>query len=188
MELYPCKSGLGGVEPVALVGHNVCVQYTTAKNYRKVTYSEPIPPFQFLDIGAIAAQTISARTVAANLELHDAEFGQYRWFVLDNAQIRLFLPRTNGKATLRNLQVTFDSQIPERDPDLHLTEFFVWEDKAPAFEAINFMDYALAQCRLIAMGYRFVTVSLEKAVVDKIKAGTEACVYVSACGSAGGVE
>lgn len=187
MELYPCKSGQGGMEPVALVNHNVCIQYTTAKQFRRVMFFEPIPPFQFLDIGAIAAQTISARTRGVNLELHDTEFGQWRWYPLDNAQVRLWLPQTNGKSVLRNLQVTLDTQIVDRDPDLHLTEFFEWEDKAPWFEAINFMDYGIDQCRLVAMGYRYVTEPLGQATVDRIKAGAEACVYVSASGHAGGV-
>lgn len=188
MELYPCKSGLGGMEPVALVNHNVCIQYTTAKLYRKVTFVEPIPPFQFLDIGAIAAQTVSSRTQGQNLDLYDAEFGQWRWYPLDNVQIRLWLPNTNGKAALRNLQVTLDTQIVTRDPDLHMTEFFAWEDKSPWFEAINFMDYGITQCRLVAMGFRYVTEPLPKATVDKIQAGSEACVYLSASGHAGGVE
>jgi len=185
MELYPCKSSLGGMEPVALVNHNVCINYISTKMYRKVIFFEPIPPFQFLDIGAIAAQTISARTIATNLQLYGDEFAQWRWYPLDNVQVRLWLPQTNGKVGLLNVQVTYDTQIVTRDPDLHLTEFFEWENKAPAFEAINFMDYGITQCRFVAMGYRYITKELPKITIDKIESGSEACVYLSASGHAG---
>ena len=188
MELYPCKSGLGLVEPVAIINHNVCILYTTAKIYRRVIWFEPLAPFQFLNIGAIAAQTVSARTRGANLDLHDGEFGQYRWYPLDNVQVRMWLPQTNGKGVLRNTQVPVDQNIVARDPDLHFTEFFQWEDKSAWFEAINFMDYGIATCRLVAEGYRFVTEPLKQATIDKITAGAEACVYLPASGHAGRLE
>ncbi|GAH71704.1 unnamed protein product, partial [marine sediment metagenome] len=72
-----------------------------------------------------------------------------------------------------------------RDPCLHLTEFFVWEDYHPFFEAMNFMDYALDQCRIIAQGFRFVTSELGRSEVARIEAGEIACTYVVASGWAG---
>ena len=167
------------------IGHNVCVIYGSVKNWRKIIYLEPIPPFQCLNIGVIAAQTTTARTAAPNLALLDNEFGQFRWFPIDNAQIRMWLPQVDGRFALRNLQVPVDMTITDRDPCLHLTEFFVWEDYSPFFEAINFMDYALTQCRIIAQGYRYVTIELSKATVQKVEAGLEACSYVVASGSSG---
>lgn len=184
-DLYPHKSGLGLMEPVALINHNVCVLYGSVKNWRRVIYLEPIPPFQCLDIGAILAQVTSVRTQAVNLELLDNEFGQFRWFPIDNAQIRLWLPQADGRYILRNTQGIVDMTITDRDPCLHLTEFFVWEDYSPWFEAINFMDYALTQCRIIAQGYRFVTTELAKSTIVRIEAGQEACTYVVASGSSG---
>jgi len=184
-ELFPHKSGLGLMDPVALIGHNVCIIYGSVKNWRKVIYLEPIPPFQCLDIGAVGLQTTSVRTAATNLQLLDNEFGQFRWFPLDNAQVRLWLPMTDGRFNLRNIHVPVDMTITDRDPCLHLTEFFVWEDYNPFFEAINFMDYNLAQCRIIAQGYRYVTMELSKGTVQKIETGLEACTYVVASGSPG---
>jgi len=185
MELYPCKSGLGLMEPIALIDHNVCLIQSTQRIYRRVVYFEPRPPFQFLNIGAIAAQTTSARTRASDLDLYDGEFGQYRWFVLDDVQMRLFVPQTTGKTVGKNLQIPYDMNVMSRDPDLHLTEFFQWEDKSAYFEAANVSDYGLTQCRLVAMGYRFITEELSAVVVNKIKAGTENCVKIPVAGSAG---
>jgi len=184
-DLFPHKSGLGLMDPVALIGHNVCIIYGSVKNWRRVIFLEPIPPFQCLNIGVVNAQTTSIRTATPNLALLDNEFGQFRWFPIDNAQVRLWLPQVDGRFNLRNVQVPVDMTITDRDPCLHLTEFFVWEDYTPFFEAINFMDYNLSQCRIIAQGYRYVTVELGKATVQKIEAGLEACAYVVASGSAG---
>jgi len=173
------------MEPVALINQNICLLYQGTKKYRRVTYLEPIPPFQCLDLGAIAAQTVTARTRAPNLDLWDGEIGQYRWFPLDNAQVRLFLPQADGRYLLRQMQVPVDAMITQFDPCLHLTEFFVWEDKSPWFEAINFQDYALAACRIIAMGFRFVTTELGRDVINKIETRQEGCVYIVGTGSAG---
>lgn len=184
-ELFPHKSGIGLMEPVALINHNVCVIYGGIKNWRRVIYLEPIPPFQCLNMGAINPQTTSPRTAALNLQLLDNEFGQFRWFPIDNAQVRLWLPQVDGRFVLRQIQVPVDMTITDRDPCLHLTEFFVWEDYNPFFEAMNFMDYALGQCRIMAQGYRYITTELTKVTIDKIQAGQEACTYVVASGSAG---
>jgi len=183
-ELYPHKSGLGLMEPIALINHNVCVIYGNTKHYGKVTYLEPLPPFQALNIGAIAAQTVSARTAAPNLDLYDNEFGQFRWYPLDNAQIKLFLPNVDGRYTLRRIQVPVEPNIVDRDPDLHMTEFFEWEDNHPSFEAINFSDYALNACRIVCLGYRFVIAPASKAEITAIESGTP-CVFLVASGFVG---
>lgn len=184
-DLFPHKSGLGLVEPVALLGHNVCVRYSNESMYRKVIYFEPIYPFEALNIGAIAAATTSARTPATNLQLWRNEFGQYRWYPKDTFQARLYLPNADGRANLRNIQVPVDPTIVHTDPCGHLTEMFVWEDRNPSFEAINYTSVALVTSRIIAYGYRFVTEELPATTVARIKAGQEACVYVAASGFSG---
>ena len=184
-DLYPHKSGQGLMDPIALINHNVCILYGSVKNWRRVIYLEPIPPFQCLDLGGVNAQTTTVRTQAVNLALLDNEFGQYRWFPIDNAQVRLFLPQADGRFVLRNVQVPVDMTITDRDPCLHLTEIYVWEDYAPFFEAMNFMDYDLDQCRIIAQGYRYVTTELSRPTITRIESGQEACTYVVASGSAG---
>ena len=184
-DLFPYKSQQGGMEPVALINHNVCVKYANVAYYRKVVYFEPIPPFQCLNIGAIAASATSPRTQATTLQMWRNEFGQFRWFPLDDAQIRLYLPSADGRANLKTVQVPVDPTIVTRDPDLHLTEMFVWEDRNPAFEAINYTAVALTQCRIIALGFRYVTESLSADKVQKIQNGDMQCTYVVASGFAG---
>jgi len=184
-DLYPHKSGIGLMEPVALIGQNVCIFYGSVKNWRRVTYLEAIPPFQALDIGAVAAQTVSTKTQCTRLEMQKNEFGQFRWFPMDNAEFKFWLPHVDGRFTLKNLQVPVDMNITDIDPCLHLTEFFVWEDHSPWFDATNFMDYPMTQTRIKAMGFRYVTSALEKETVIKIEAGAEPCTYVVASGNAG---
>ncbi len=184
-DLFPHKSGLGFVEPVALIGHNVCVKYANDSHYRRVIWLESVLPFQFLNIGAILANTTSARTQAPNLQAWRNEFLQIRWYPIDTIQVRLYLPTADGRHNLRNLQVPMDPTIITRDPCLHLTEFFVWEDRNPAFEATNYTALALAQSRLIGMGYRFVTEELPKDKVAAIQNGSLQCTYIMASGFSG---
>ncbi len=180
--LYPHKSGLGLMEPVALVNQNVCVMYGSEEYYRKVSWFESLPPFQFLNIGAIPAQNQSGLTQALNLAWADEEFAQIRWFVIDNAQVRLWLPDADGKYRTQTMMAYVDMNTIYRDPCLHLTEFCVWENHTPWFLAINPMDYPLTQCRLIGVGYRYKVRALTAAVVNGIKAGTIPCTYVGATG------
>jgi hypothetical protein len=184
-DLFPHKSGIGLMEPVALIGHNVCVKFSNDNHYRRVIWFEPLPPFQFLNIGAVAAATTSNRTPATRLQVWRNEFAQFRWYPLDAAQVRLWLPEANGRFNLRNTQVPVDPTIVNRDPCLHMTEFFVWEDQNPSFDAISYTGTGITQCRLIGMGYRFVTEALPAADVDRIRNGTLQCTYVIASGFTG---
>lgn len=184
MELYPHKSGLGLIEPVAQINQNVGILWGKW-SYYKVTYLEPIPPFQFLNLGAVALGTTGVVTAAPNLELFQMEFGQFRWYPVDNAQIRLWLPSADGRFRLKNIMSMVDQNILDRDPCLHLTEFFEWEDESPSFQATNGMDYALTQCRLIGFGYRFKVEPVDPATENAIIAGLKPCVRVVATGQSG---
>lgn len=187
MDLYPCKSGLGLMEPVALINHNVHIMYgSKEEHYRKVVYFEPIPPFQFLDIGALAAQATSVAIRGQNLDVFDNEFAQYRWYTIDHVQVLQWVPQADGKARLRGLMVPFDMAVVDRDPCLHLTEFFIWEDNSPFFTATNYTDYPLTATRLVAMGYRFKLDKKELSpdVVDAIRNWKLPCVDIPCSGQA----
>ncbi len=168
MDFYPYKSGGGAIEPVAVQNQNVALHYLNIVEWRRVTFCEPIPPFQFLDIGAVLASTISNRTQAANLQMPDDEFLQIRWWPVDPVQVRAFLPSGVARYSLLNAQSVVENNIVDRDPDLHLTELFIWENNNPAFEAVNFSDYNLAQVRLNCMGYRYTTASYPDATAKQI--------------------
>ncbi len=182
LDMHMFKAQVGMFEPTALLDHNACIHDLEQHIYRQGDYLEAIPPFQCIDLGALVAQTVGARTAIPNLDMPDEEFGLFRWYCIDNAQIRLFLPRGVAKFDLKNIQVPFDYKTIQRDPNLVSTEIAIWEDNRPSIEAINGMDYDLQAVRIIAMGYRFHTVELEKDVIAKIKAGMTACTDVIASG------
>lgn len=177
-DLHIFKAAIGMFDPVSLQDQNVCIHYQQERYYRQVDFLESIPPFQCLNIGALLAQTRSALTPALTLDMPDNEFGLFRWYCLDNAQIYLFLPGGVAKFELKNLQIPFDYKTLQRDPNLVSTEFCVWEDNRPSFAALNGMDYALAAVRIITMGYRFHTIALPSDIVNGIKAGSIQCTHV----------
>src|SRR3990172_1808405 len=109
------RSGLGLVEPIAMIDDNVAIYKGNAWSYFRVTLYEPIPWFQFINLGAIAANTLAAPVAAPNLDLFDNEFGQFRWFPIDNAQVLQRHPNIT-RNTLRALQVPVDMNIVQRDP------------------------------------------------------------------------
>ncbi len=148
------------MEPIAKVDWYVKVQTYRDTHFHQVTYRESIPPFQVLDIGALAAQTVSAITNAGNLDLRDDEFGQWRWFPLDNVMARINNPAGVSKFQLKFIQIGVEKSIIYRDPTLLSTEFYTWEDERPAFDGMNFSDYGLNACRFIVFGYRYKTVKL----------------------------
>jgi len=187
MDLYPHKSGLGLMEPIAQINHNVHIKYGDEDHYRRVTKFEPIPPFQAVNAGAIAAGATNANpTEIANLRLFDNEFGQFRWYPIDHMQVTLYLPSAEGKYRLKQLMVPVDEMVVERDPCLHLTEIFIWEDHTPWVTCLNYTDYNIARSRIIAMGYRYrlEDKELPDDVIQGIRSGSIPCVNLMCSGFA----
>ena len=175
------------MEPVALRDYYVKIITYQQEFFRKVGFYEVIPPFQATNGGALAAGTQSPKVVATNLDLWDEEFGQWRWYPLDNAQTRLYLPSGVGKWQLKNLQVGLDRSIIYRDPTLISTEFYSWEDQRPSFEFLNFSDYGLLATRVVAFGYRYhVSVIQDKAIIDKLSSGSLPYTPIICAGMGGG--
>jgi hypothetical protein len=186
-DLYIFKTQVGMFDPVALQNHNVCIHYVQNAYYRKVDFLEGIPPFQCVDVTGglgLAALAVTGRINIVNLEMPSNEFGLWRWYPIDDAQIRLYHPAGIAKYQLRNLQIPVDMNILFRDPNLVSTEIAVWENNRPAVEAINGHAVALGAVRLIAIGYRFHTMNLEAGknadpeLVNAIKAGKAPCTDV----------
>jgi hypothetical protein len=182
-DLYIFKAQIGMFDPLALQNQNVCIHYVQNTYWRRVDFLEAIPPFQCLDIGAVAATTVSGRTNITNLEMPDNEFGLFRWYPIDDAQIRLYHPAGVAKWQLRNLQVPLDMNIINRDPNLVSTEIAVWENNRPAVEAINGGAVGLNAVRIVAIGYRFHTVAIKDvALLKSLESGAQPCTHVWASG------
>lgn len=188
-ELYTNRKSVeGGFEPIALQNHNVVIHYLGNKPlYRKVDFYESFGPVQIIDLGVLAAGAVTARTQLPLLDMPDDEFSQVRWHVIDNAQVRLFLPTGVAKGSLKFLQTVYDMNTPLRDPNLVSTEFFVWQDNRPAVEAINGMAYGLNAVRIIVAGYRFHTVDLAtvrngSTIIGQIEKGEIPAVKIWATG------
>ena len=157
------------MEPIARLNYFVHIIANTGDYYRKVSYYEAIPPFQITDLcqntprGPLQTATplttgqFSSKLTITQYGLWKGEFGQWRWFPLDDAQIQLFVPAGNSKWSLKNLQVGLARDIIYRDPLLVSTEFNTWEEEWPALQALNFSGYTLNACRIITWGYRFHT-------------------------------
>jgi len=188
MDLYPFKSGNGGMEPVAMPYHNVRIVYGNEVYYRQVTRMESIPPFQAVDVGAIAAGVTNANpTELVNLRMFNNEFGQFRWYPEDHMQVTMYLPQADGKFRLKSLVVPVDEMVCERDPDLHLTEIFVWQDSTPWVTCLNYTDYPNARSRIIAMGFRFRVTDdeLSADIIQGINQGQIPVVTIPCTGFAG---
>lgn len=191
-DLYIFKAQVGMFSPVALQNQNVAIHYVQSVHYRKVDFLEAIPPFQCIDLGPLAAITPGPVTNVVNLEMADEEFGLFRWYPIDDAQIRLNHPAGITKYQLRWLQVPVDMNILFRDPNLVSTEIAVWENNRPAMQAINGHAFGLGAVRIIAIGYRFHTVSLAEGeaanpeLVKALKEGREPCTHVWCSGRAMG--
>jgi len=183
-DLYIFKAQVGMFDPVALQDQNVAIHFGEKVYYRRVDFLEAIPPFQCIDLGALAALTPSGKINITNLEMADNEFGLFRWYPIDDAQIRFYHPAGVAKYQLRNLQVPVDMNILFRDPNLVSTEIAVWQNNHPAAEAVNGHAFGLGGVRLVSLGFRFHTQDLAKgkaandALVAALKSGKEPCTHV----------
>lgn len=176
------------MEPVALMDYYVrIITYNEPEGfYRQVNFFEFVPPFQVIDLGALAAQTLGAKTNVTNFDLWDNEFGQWRWVPLDNIQVFLFNPSGVSKWQLKNITVGIDRGIIYRDTLLASTEFCKWEDQACAMQAMNFSDYALLGTRIVAYGYRFHCSDVSDEIKHLLEHGRLPCTPVICAGMGGG--
>lgn len=169
-DLHIFKAQVGMFNPTDLPQQNVAIHYAqNPVRYRRVDYVEAIPPHQCIDLGAIAATTQGNRQNVTNLEMADGEFGLFRWYILDDAQVMLFHPAGVAKAQLRNLQVPYDMNVLFEDPNLVSTEIAVWENNRPAMQPINGHAFALGAVRIKALGYRFHVVGALPVTAEEMK-------------------
>jgi hypothetical protein len=169
-DLYESKAGLMlDFDPIALQGYFVRILYYNERLYRQVDFKETIPPFQCVDLGALAAGATSAKTAMTNLDLPIDEFGQFRFSCLDNAQLRLYEPAGVLKHQLKFIQSNWSGSNPLLTNNA--TEMCIWQDNRPSVDAVNGSGYALGGVRIIARGYRYHTKPVDIETVKRIEAG-----------------
>jgi len=180
MDLFQSKAEEGGINPVALIDHYVWIHYNQNKILRQVDFLEPLPAFQAIDLGALAAGALTAKTNITNFDMYADEFAQFRIWTLDNVQLILYLPAGVPAGQLKTFQVPLSKFNALRNPSLNLTEICVWEDNRPAVIAINGSGIALSAVRIMAMGHHYhtVPVSATDPVNAKIKAGIQPVTHV----------
>ena len=177
-----------GMEPIVLLDYYVRVKtYNSAVFLGQVDFFERIPWFQAIDMGAIAVQSFAAKLNVTNLDLWDQEFGQWRWYPLDDAQVSVFVPAGVSKWQLKNITVGIDRSIILRDPSLESTEIFTWQDQRPAMQALNFSNVALTACRIMVTGYRYHVVQVTDAqTIKRLGPGGDLrCTTIQCAGQAG---
>lgn len=174
------------MQPIASWNQYVKIKTYKADIFRQITFWERIPWFQAADIGAIAAGITSPKTAITNLDLWDEEFGQWRYYPLDNVQVRFFLPAGVSKYQLKTITTGIDKSIVNRDPLLASTEFYTWEDQRPSVECLNFSDYALLASRIMVCGIRFHTVAPPDNIANLLKNDKMTYTTIPCAGSAGG--
>ena len=155
-ELYPFKAG--PIETIVLPDETVGIWVNKIYKFYKVLYIEGIPQSDpmVLDFGALAAQTPTAITQLALLEMPDLEFGQFRAFVSDDIAASLWQGRSDGRYKVNNRNGRLTRFTDLRDPCGHTTEFYVHEDDFAFMQVLNPTDYALAQTRMNFYGFRYV--------------------------------
>ena len=176
-----------GMEPIVLLNYYVQVKtYASNVLFAQVDFFERIPWFQAIDMGTVAVQATATKQNVTNLDLWDNEFGQWRFYPLDDAQVSLFVPSGVSKWQLKNITVAIDRSIILRDPSLESTEFFTWQDQRPAMQALNFSNIALSACRIMATGYRFhVNLVTDPVIIKQLNVGTLRYTTIQCAGQAG---
>jgi hypothetical protein len=176
-----------GMEPIVLLNYYVQIKtYNSTVVFGQVDFLERIPWFQAIDMGAIPVQAFAAKQNVINLDLWDGEFGQWRWYPLDDAQVSVFVPAGVSKWQLKNLTVGIDRSIILRDPSLESTEIFTWQDQRPAMQALNFSNVALTACRIMATGYRFHYNNVtDPAIIKQLNSGALRYTTIQCAGQAG---
>jgi hypothetical protein len=176
-----------GMEPIVLLNYYVQIKtYNSSVLFGQVDFFERIPWFQAIDMGAVPVQSFAAKQNVTNLDLWDQEFGQWRWYPLDDAQVSVFVPAGVSKWQLKNITVGIDRSIILRDPSLESTEIFTWQDQRPAMQALNFSNVALSACRIMATGYRFHVVPVtDPKIIVSFNNGTTKFTTIQCAGQAG---
>ena len=151
----------GPIEPAALPGDNFLVMFNGKYSLYKVAAVEQLPPSPAttVNVGAIAAgASINNYDPSASLNMPNGTVAQLRFLLLDDALVTV----KQGAGAVRFATKSSQAQIGPFaklvHPDDALTEIAWFEDQFPTFQVQNITNYALALCRLVFYGWRFLLI------------------------------
>ena len=149
----------GPITPVGLPGQNIAVWNGTSWGCHKIINFEGLSRCNALafNVGAIGAIATANPFQLLLLELTDdpPEMAQFRFFPLDDVQIRLTRGQSDVRSKTQNIVVQTDLLSHQLDPCGHLTEFVVLKVDEPWIQCTNAQNVALAVARVAFYGYRF---------------------------------
>ena len=149
----------GPITPVGLPGQNIAVWNGTSWGCYKIDNFEGLSRCNALEfnVGAIGAIATANPLQLLNLELTEdpPEMVQFRFYPLDDVQVRLTRGLSDVRSKTQNIVVQTDLLSLQVDPCGHLTEFIVLKGDEPYIQLTNAQNVALAVARVAFYGFRF---------------------------------
>jgi len=139
-------------EPLVAVDQNILL--LPERKPFKVVYIEPLAMIT-KDFGTLAAGGTLTDQKIVELTMPTNELGQFRFAPLDDFTIRVKQPRAVGRFLTKEVQITISKAIWQLNPELHLTEIYVFQDGVPFFDITNPTGYELPMTRVLFIGFRF---------------------------------
>lgn len=167
MSYYPRAFAAGPIEPVVDPGQFIMIVDREGYNLYQVAYIEPIPESRALTVNLLTspnATTLAAGASAAAfnpsaiLDMQDNQLGQFRFRLLDDADVVVAQPNSVQRYNIRSVSSTLNRFQSIKDPHCHLTETFILSQDRPYFTPTNNGGRTLTQIRIRAWGFKFVLV------------------------------
>jgi len=139
---------------VAKVEENLL--FLPEKRYYKVTYIEQLPAI-VQDFGKIAAgDVLEKKPIGRNgpLEMPENNLLQFRFFPLDDIEIRVFQPRSTARFETLRAVGWIGRDILQYNPELNLTELFQFEARGLYFDIRNPAREETPTSRIKFFGWR----------------------------------
>lgn len=155
-ELYSYKTDF---EPMVLIGETAqLIKVDETLNMRCTGLTAL--PYYIKDFGSINASTTSSAQQDTNLEMGKREMAQFRMMVLDDIQVKLYIP-SSVKLWRTSRQ---DFWLPQTENDtpeylakmwFKMSEFFVYETTIPSFDLVTNVGPTRGSSRVVFTGYRY---------------------------------
>jgi len=141
------------IKPPALVDEQLQIYDEGTWKYYKVTFIEPILPFQ-KDFGSLAAGKTTGDKDVEELKLGAGWCALVRIYQVDDLQVTVKQPKAKTRFVVGEKITTFLTALVEQLGLRHLAELTVLEDKIPIVDIKNPTKYNIAKSRLVFYGIK----------------------------------